>query len=227
MRRSRARRRRYLRCRFLSNAGRDRGRSRLSWWRGDPPPDGLLGSLESRDVLRHLLLLAGKLLLLSGKLIKLLLCGGKLLLFGGELLQVAAYDGKILRHCLKLLHHFRSRRGRKGCCLCDGHRLLDCRSGWRLTRRGSPLLRRPRADLAGRGPQTLRLGRDRHSDQSRHATTCKGEHRSPADRRFVAGEWILLETGRRRCDANGRLHAWQLSADVRFVPHVSHRLIRR
>src|SRR5262245_19342476 len=198
MRRLRAGRRRYLRRRFLSDAGRDRGWSRLSWWRRHPPPGVLLRSLEFRDVLRHLLLLAGKLLLLGGKLLKLLLCGGKLLLFGGELLQAAPYDGKILRHCLKLLHHFRSRRGRKGCCLCDGHRLLDCRRGWRLTRRGSALLRWPCADLAGWGPETLRLGRDRHSDQSRHATTCKGEHRSLADRRFVAGEWILLETGRRR-----------------------------
>src|SRR5262245_46502491 len=157
MRRLRARRRRCLRRRFLSNAGRDRGWSRLSWWRRDPPPDGLLRSLEFRDVLRHLLLLAGKLLLLGGKLLKLLLCGSKLLLFGGELLQAAAYDGKILRHCLKLLHHFWSRRSRKGCCLCDGHRLLDWRSGWRLSRRRSALLSGPSAELAGWGPETLRL----------------------------------------------------------------------
>jgi hypothetical protein len=93
----------------------------------------LLGSLEFRYVLRHLLLLAGKLFLLGRKLFKLLLCGSKLLLLGGQLLQAAANDGKILRHCLKLLHQFGGRRGRKGCCLCHGHRLLNCRIGWRLT----------------------------------------------------------------------------------------------
>ncbi len=72
-------------------------------------PDVLLGRLQLRQVLSHLLLLGGKLLLRGSELLKLRLHGSKMLLLSSEMLYVVPHGGKIQRHRLQLLHYSRRR----------------------------------------------------------------------------------------------------------------------
>jgi hypothetical protein len=157
--------------------------------------------LQLRDILRHLILLRGKLLLLGGKLLKLLLCGGKLLLLGSQLLDAAPHEGEILHHRLKLLRQLgrRCRRGGRRWDWCNRSRLRQ-----RRTRRGrlnggcrTPLLGRDiSTDRRRHGPDTVRVslpGKGASgTDQNRYEKTGKS---AAANRAPVVRERIVFETG--------------------------------